>query len=141
MKSYNSSISCFPSPSVWNCAQELDEFVIEPTDSMLNKFSKIDRCLKVLENVSSSLCLCRCSPQHFSGHLLLLLVTCDNILTRFVTHEAYCHQHLWVTQYNTVDLHLLTITQWRPPPPTSEENLSSQQDQNWPFNDVKLCKK
>ena len=38
---------------VGSCAEELDDYVIEPTDAMLENFSKIDRCLRVLENVSN----------------------------------------------------------------------------------------
>lgn len=38
--------------TVSNCAEELDYYTIEPTDTMLEKCRKIDRCLRVLENVT-----------------------------------------------------------------------------------------
>ena len=44
--------------SVTECVEELDEFVIDPTESMLRKLKKIERCLRVLENVSSSVTRC-----------------------------------------------------------------------------------
>ena len=44
--------------SVSDCADELDYYTIEPTESMLEKCRKIDRCLRVLENVSVCVCVC-----------------------------------------------------------------------------------
>ena len=42
--------------SVTECVEELDEFVIDPTEAMLRKLKKIERCLRVLENVSGRMC-------------------------------------------------------------------------------------
>ena len=38
--------------SVCTCEDQLDDCVIEPTTVMLDSLQRIDRCLRVLENVS-----------------------------------------------------------------------------------------
>lgn len=38
--------------SVGQCIEDVDDFVIDPTEAMLNRLKIIDRCLRVLENVS-----------------------------------------------------------------------------------------
>ena len=44
-------ILSFSDLTVSDCVEELDEFVVDPTETMLDKLTKIDRCLRVVENV------------------------------------------------------------------------------------------
>ena len=43
---------CVFGVAVTGCVEGLDEFTIDPSEFMLDRCRKMDRCLRVLENVS-----------------------------------------------------------------------------------------